>query len=87
VLLLDEPSAGLAPAIVKEVFGLVRDLRAEGPAIMLVEQAVRDALPLADRITVLVQGEVALSGPGGTIGEPDLAQAYLGTAPAPGGTR
>ncbi len=86
VLLLDEPSAGLAPAIVKEVFGLVRDLRAEGPAIMLVEQAVRDALPLADRITVLVQGEVALSGPGGTIGEPDLAQAYLGTAPAPGGT-
>ena len=49
VLLLDEPSAGLAPAVVKEVFGLVRDLRAEGPAIMLVEQAVRDALPLADR--------------------------------------
>ena len=80
VLLLDEPSAGLAPAVVKDVFGLVRDLRAEGPAIMLVEQAVRDALRLADQITVLVQGEVALSGPGGTIGEPDLARAYLGTA-------
>jgi branched-chain amino acid transport system ATP-binding protein len=80
VLLLDEPSAGLAPAVVKEVFGLVRDLRAEGPAIMLVEQAVRDALPLADQITVLVQGEVAASGPGGTIGEADLARAYLGVA-------
>jgi branched-chain amino acid transport system ATP-binding protein len=85
VLLLDEPSAGLAPAVVKEVFGLVRDLRAEGPAIMLVEQAVRDALPLADWITVLVQGEVAASGAGGTIGEADLARAYLGTAPAGGG--
>ncbi len=84
VLLLDEPSAGLAPAVVKDVFGLVRDLRAEGPAIMLVEQAVRDALPLADRITVLVQGEVALCGAGGTIGEADLARAYLGTAPAGG---
>lgn len=84
VLLLDEPSAGLAPAIVKEVFGLVRALRAEGPAVLLVEQAVRDALPLADRITVLVQGEVALSGAGGTIGEADLARAYLGTAAAGG---
>ncbi len=77
VLLLDEPSAGLAPAVVKDVFSLVRDLRAEGPAVLLVEQAVKDALPLADRVTVLIAGEVAIAAPGSEITEARLAQAYL----------
>jgi branched-chain amino acid transport system ATP-binding protein len=77
VLLLDEPSAGIAPAVVRDVFGLIRGLRAAGPAIMLVEQAVKQALPLADRVTVLVQGEVAISAPGNEIDEARLARAYL----------
>jgi branched-chain amino acid transport system ATP-binding protein len=77
VLLLDEPSAGLAPAVVKDVFSLVHDLRAAGPAVLLVEQAVKDALPLADRVTVLIAGQVAISAPGSEITEARLAQAYL----------
>lgn len=82
VLLLDEPSAGLAPMVVKEVFNLVGELRAQGPAIMLVEQAVRDALPLADQVTVLAQGEVQFSGPASSVDEASLARAYLGLAKA-----
>lgn len=78
VLLLDEPSAGLAPLVVKEVFGLIRDLRAQGPAILLIEQAVRDALPLADRVTVLAQGQVQFQGPAEGLSEAKLAEAYLG---------
>jgi len=78
VLLLDEPSAGLAPVVVKEVFGLIRDLRVQGPAILLIEQAVRDALPLADKVTVLAQGEVQFHGPAEGLSEAKLAQAYLG---------
>lgn len=78
VLLLDEPSAGLAPVVVKEVFGLIRDLRAQGPAILLVEQAVKEALPLADKVTVLAQGEVQFSGFAKDINETELAKAYLG---------
>jgi branched-chain amino acid transport system ATP-binding protein len=82
VLLLDEPSAGLAPIVVKEVFALIRELRAQGPAILLVEQAVRDALPLADQVTVLAQGEVQYSGPASGIDEAGLARAYLGLSTA-----
>ena len=82
VLLLDEPSAGLAPIVVKEVFGLIRELRAQGPAILLVEQAVRDALPLADVVTVLAQGETQYSGPASGIDEAGLARAYLGLTTA-----
>lgn len=78
VLLLDEPSAGLAPIVVKEVFGLIKDLRAQGPAILLIEQAVRDALPLADKVTVLAQGEVQFHGPAEGLTEAKLAEAYLG---------
>lgn len=78
VLLLDEPSAGLAPVVVKEVFGLIRDLRAQGPAILLIEQAVRDALPLADVVTVLAQGEVQFHGLAEGLSEAKLAEAYLG---------
>ncbi|MBF6593931.1 MAG: ABC transporter ATP-binding protein [Thermaceae bacterium] len=78
VLLLDEPSAGLAPLVVKEVFGLIKDLRAQGPAILLIEQAVRDALPLADQVTVLAQGEVQFQGQAQGLSEAKLVEAYLG---------
>lgn len=78
VLLLDEPSAGLAPLIVKEVFSMIKDLRDQGPAILLVEQAVRDAMPLADQVTVLSQGEVQFQGSPDELTDAKLAEAYLG---------
>ncbi len=60
VLLLDEPSAGLAPAIVQEVFGEVARLRDEGLCVVLVEQLVDNSLAIADRVAVLDHGRVAL---------------------------
>lgn len=62
-LLLDEPSAGLAPAVVKEVFGMLGALKATGKGILMVEQNVRDALAVADHVHVLVQGELAYQAP------------------------
>lgn len=61
VLLLDEPSAGLAPAIVKDVFSQLQDLRAQGKTVVMVEQNVREALDIADHVYVLVQGQLAYS--------------------------
>lgn len=63
VLMLDEPSAGLAPAIVHEVFDLVAGMRDEGLSILLVEQVVDEAMAVADHIVVIESGRVALSGP------------------------
>ena len=63
VLLLDEPSAGLAPGVAREVFAMVRSLREEGLAILLVEQVVEQALAVADRVVVMEGGRVAASGP------------------------
>ncbi|GAA2373116.1 ABC transporter ATP-binding protein [Dactylosporangium salmoneum] len=62
VLLLDEPSAGLAPAIVGQVLDVIRDLRTRGLAILLVEQAVEFALAAADRVVVLNLGRTVYSG-------------------------
>jgi branched-chain amino acid transport system ATP-binding protein len=61
-LLLDEPSAGLAPSIVVEVFALIAELRKEGLAILLVEQVVEQALAVADEVVVLEGGRVVASG-------------------------
>jgi branched-chain amino acid transport system ATP-binding protein len=58
-VLLDEPSAGLSPALVKDVFRMLERLKQEGKGVLMVEQNVKDALTVADRICVLVQGEVA----------------------------
>jgi branched-chain amino acid transport system ATP-binding protein len=63
ILLLDEPSAGLAPAISKDVFGMVSSLRDEGLAILLVEQVVEQALGIADTVMVMESGRVAAAGP------------------------
>jgi branched-chain amino acid transport system ATP-binding protein len=63
VLLLDEPSAGLAPAISRDLFALVSSFKTEGLAILLVEQVVEQALAIADDVVVVESGRVAASGP------------------------
>jgi branched-chain amino acid transport system ATP-binding protein len=63
LLILDEPSQGLAPLIVREVFGIVSQMRSEGIAVLLVEQNVRMSLDLADHVYVLDDGLVVYSGP------------------------
>jgi branched-chain amino acid transport system ATP-binding protein len=79
LLLLDEPSAGLAPVIVMQVFDLVRRIRSEGFTVLIVEQNIRQALELADRAYLLEVGRVRLSGPVAELkGNEFLRQAYLG---------
>lgn len=79
LLMLDEPSVGLAPRMVSTVFDLVTRIRAGGVSVLLVEQNVRQALTLADRTYVLENGRVVLEGPGTSLVEhPKVRRAYLG---------
>lgn len=78
LLLLDEPSLGLAPKVVDQVFDLILSLRDQGITILLVEQNAERALEIADRGYVLQSGEMFLSGTGKELAESDLIrQAYL----------
>ena len=79
LLLLDEPSLGLAPMIVREIFRVLTDQRARGLSILLVEQNVRAALQVADYGYVLEMGEVAAEGPSTELASnPRIIEAYLG---------
>jgi branched-chain amino acid transport system ATP-binding protein len=79
LLLLDEPSMGLAPRLVAEIFTIIRSLRVAATTILLVDQNARAALAIADRAYVLECGRIALSGSGGELlGNPKVQQAYLG---------
>ena len=79
LLMLDEPSAGLAPVIVSEVMGSVSALKAAGLGILLVEQAVEAAVQVADQIAVLDVGRIVMSGPAGELSEIEIIQdAYFG---------
>ena len=79
VLLLDEPSAGLSPLVVGQVVDTVRALHARGLTILLVEQNVGVAAALAERAHVLVNGEIAVSGPAADLlTNPDVLASYLG---------
>jgi branched-chain amino acid transport system ATP-binding protein len=79
MLLLDEPSMGLAPLIVEQIFEIVRGINADGVSILLVEQNARQALTLADRGYVLETGEIVLSGTGRELLADDrIRAAYLG---------
>ena len=79
VLMLDEPSLGLAPLIVQEIFRIIADLRAHGSAILLVEQNARAALQVADHGYVLETGRVVLKGESAQLaGDPQVAATYLG---------
>ncbi len=80
LLLLDEPSLGLAPLIVKVIFDAIRQLRASGLTILLVEQMAKQALGVADRAYVLETGCVTLEGSGRELlNNPKVKAAYLGT--------
>ncbi len=79
ILLLDEPSMGLAPMLVEQIFQVIRELNARGMTILLVEQNARKALKVAQRGYVLQNGEVALSGSGEKLlNDPMVIAAYLG---------
>ncbi|HUJ28906.1 MAG TPA: ABC transporter ATP-binding protein [Myxococcales bacterium] len=79
ILLLDEPSMGLAPLLVKQIFDIVQEIHAAGTTILLVEQNARMALKAARQAYVLERGEVALQGPAAELArDPRLQAAYLG---------
>ncbi|WP_434621895.1 ABC transporter ATP-binding protein [Azospirillum sp. B2RO_4] len=79
LLLLDEPSLGLAPKIVAQIFDLIGRIRAEGVSILLVEQNARAALRIADHAAVLEDGRIVLAGPAAQLrDDPRIAEAYLG---------
>jgi branched-chain amino acid transport system ATP-binding protein len=79
LLILDEPSLGLSPLLVEEMFALIARIRADGLSVLLVEQNVMQSLTIADRAYVLEQGRFALSGAGAALlDDPRLRQAYLG---------
>ena len=81
LLMLDEPSLGLAPLIVRDIFNIIQTLRQTGVTIVLVEQNARAALAVADQGYVLEMGEIGLHGPAAELAQdPRVIDTYLGTA-------
>ena len=79
LLLLDEPSMGLAPILVDQIFAIIRSLKADGLTILLVEQNARAALAIADRAYVLETGRITAGGSASEIeNDARVRQAYLG---------
>ncbi len=80
ILLMDEPSVGLAPLIVEEIFSIIRELNAGGATILLVEQNARMALTVAHKFYLIEGGEITFSGSPGELEEDEVIhRAYLGT--------
>ncbi len=79
LLMLDEPSLGLAPLVVREIFRIIERLREQGVSILLIEQNARAALEVADHGYVLETGSIALEGPASELaGDPRVIETYLG---------
>jgi branched-chain amino acid transport system ATP-binding protein len=79
LLLLDEPSMGLAPILVEEIFDIITEIHEQGVSILLVEQNASMALSVADRAYVLETGRIVLEGPAGEVLQnPEVQAAYLG---------
>ena len=79
IVLFDEPSLGLAPTVVDDMFDIIARVRADGAAVLLVEQNVLKALDVADRAYVLEQGRIVAQGlPGDLLKQPHIREAYLG---------
>jgi branched-chain amino acid transport system ATP-binding protein len=79
IILMDEPSMGLSPIFVEEVFSIIRDISAEGTTVLLVEQNAKKALNIADRAYVLETGNITLSGEAkALLNDESVKKAYLG---------
>jgi branched-chain amino acid transport system ATP-binding protein len=79
LLMFDEPSLGLSPILVREIFDVIRKIRQEGTTVLIVEQNVKQTLAIADRAYVLEHGRVAMQGPGTVLlNDPHVKSAYLG---------
>ena len=79
LLLLDEPSMGLAPLLVKEIFSIIKDINQTGTTVLLVEQNAHMALGVADYAYVLETGTIKLEGPAADLANsPEVKAAYLG---------
>src|SRR4029453_18855422 len=86
LLLLDEPSLGLAPLLVQQIFAIIREINAQGTTVVLVEQNARRALRVAQRAYVLETGVVTLSGQAAELARDErVRRAYLGGAGEPSG--
>ncbi len=81
LLLLDEPSAGLAPVVVQSIFELVKKIRAEGYTVLIVEQNIQQVLKVVDRAYLLETGRIRMSGPAAELlDSEEIRRAYLGIA-------
>ena len=79
LLMLDEPSMGLAPILVQQIFDIIKELHDAGTTILLVEQNAEMALKIADRAYVLESGRITISGTGAELAQSDsVKKAYLG---------
>ncbi|HEY5632273.1 MAG TPA: ATP-binding cassette domain-containing protein, partial [Burkholderiaceae bacterium] len=79
LLLLDEPSAGLAPVIVQSIFDLIRKIRGEGYTVLIVEQNIQQVLRVVDRAYLLETGRIRMSGPAAELlDSEEIRRAYLG---------
>ena len=79
LLMFDEPSLGLAPILVREIFDVIRKIRKEGATVLIVEQNVKQTLAIADRAYVLEHGKVSMEGAGkDLLNDPHVKAAYLG---------
>ena len=78
LLLLDEPSLGLAPKVMKELFRKIVEINEEGVAIIIVEQNARQATKIADKIFVMEDGKIALSGNKNILKDKRIEKIYLG---------
>ena len=80
LLMLDEPSLGLAPLVVKTVFEIIASLKQQGVTILLVEQNVHHALRISDRACVIKTGRIAMIGSGRQLlSDPEIQKAYMGS--------
>lgn len=79
ILLLDEPSMGLAPILVKEIFNIIKDINEKGTTVLLVEQNAKMALSIADRAYVMETGNIVMTGTSAElVNSPEIQKAYLG---------
>jgi len=80
-MMMDEPSLGLAPLIVKDIFSIIKEVNKQGVTILLIEQNANAALHIADKAFVMETGRITMTGTGAELlANPDVKNAYLGEA-------